>query len=867
MKKKLLTIILSIFMMLVMMPTAIFAEGSQERLETSVASLKCGDIITYYDTIAEVFTSANSSNVDCEITILKECSHEGSLTLNNSNNKVITLNTGNEGTVFTIVANANSQSLVEVKSRVILKGNGGIITVNCNNKTSISGINVNGSSAQIDTYDGFILNIINGGTSTRGLVTINGAVGKLHGGKITCPKASENGVNKNLSTIVCWTDSSIDIYGGEYHWDVNGGTDYWAGVLDCATSNNKKLSIYGGYFDGPLWWSGSPLYNICGGKYTSQLKSNNAIKEGTDDWSDKLGAGKHSKEIKEKHNGIQYNYEVYDDNVKVININTGTTHNSIADGMSSLENGDTLQILQDISENVTVGLDKEFTLDLNGHVLKPSSENSIITVNGNLTVIDKAPDYTNNGYVDIYGLWHYDVEKDHSLQTGEITKSITGGIITGGAAENGGGVYVADNGAFTMTSGTILGNTATTSGGGIYATSNSNITLGGTAQISNNAVNIISNNVYLSSGNNIAVENPKNMIVGVTLENGIGRFTKNNNVSKDYVNYFYSDNSDYTVVINNTNDSDKYLELVNSTIKGSVKDNNNNPIDNAIVKLMLGTDEIASGRTNDIGEYSFTNVNNGVYNIVITTADGETKTKLLTVNNTGSTPQEIEVKVSSGKANSIVECNEETIEDTKLDIKKTVVDGLDEIAGEQTPSGNDKITIKLKVEPKNEQVVDSAEEIKQKAGNGKIVEFIDMGLIKLVNDEVIASFSDDNTKLLTIIIPFNFINIDVNSVMVLRKHGTGDAEILTKDPISGNEGYIVNTDAGTITIYAMKFSDYAIAYENADSNIPHNPKTRYKAPNTGVEVASINNHSLLKLSSLSIFVIGAYIAIKKKKDN
>ena len=45
------------------------------------------------------------------------------------------------------------------------------------------------------------------------------------------------------------------------------------------------------------------------------------------------------------------------------------------------------------------------------------------------------------------------------------------------------------------------------------------------------------------------------------------------------------------------------------------------------------------------------------------------------------------------------------------------------------------------------------------------------------------------------------------------------------------------------------------------------PTPRYKVPNTGVECTYSNNHSLLKLSSLSLLAIGAYIVIKKKKGN
>ena len=45
------------------------------------------------------------------------------------------------------------------------------------------------------------------------------------------------------------------------------------------------------------------------------------------------------------------------------------------------------------------------------------------------------------------------------------------------------------------------------------------------------------------------------------------------------------------------------------------------------------------------------------------------------------------------------------------------------------------------------------------------------------------------------------------------------------------------------------------------------PTPEYVIPKTGVDGAYSNNHSLLKVSSLSLLAIGTYIAIKKKKDN
>lgn len=45
------------------------------------------------------------------------------------------------------------------------------------------------------------------------------------------------------------------------------------------------------------------------------------------------------------------------------------------------------------------------------------------------------------------------------------------------------------------------------------------------------------------------------------------------------------------------------------------------------------------------------------------------------------------------------------------------------------------------------------------------------------------------------------------------------------------------------------------------------PTPVYIIPNTGVEGTPTNNHSLLKISSLSLLAIGTYMVIKKKKDN
>ena len=95
-----------------------------------------------------------------------------------------------------------------------------------------------------------------------------------------------------------------------------------------------------------------------------------------------------------------------------------------------------------ISETLTVG--KPITLDLAGHVIRMTGSGSVIQASGRMTLTDSNPTATH---------------ADSSLPAG--------GVITGGHATDGGGVYA--TGDFTMTGGTIYNCTAGGKGGGVYA--------------------------------------------------------------------------------------------------------------------------------------------------------------------------------------------------------------------------------------------------------------------------------------------------------------------------------------------------------------------------------------------------------------
>ncbi len=140
----------------------------------------------------------------------------------------------------------------------------------------------------------------------------------------------------------------------------------------------------------------------------------------------------------------------------------------------------TIKLTQDLTapatggESITIPAGKDITLDLNGHVINANGGAfGVIKVEtgGTLTVIDSTPTTEHKGYVDANGLWH--LGEKSPLEEKETAKTVKGGVITGGkgngnatSGTNGGGVYV--YGTLNMKAGNIVGNKVTPSGDGVY---------------------------------------------------------------------------------------------------------------------------------------------------------------------------------------------------------------------------------------------------------------------------------------------------------------------------------------------------------------------------------------------------------------
>ena len=112
-----------------------------------------------------------------------------------------------------------------------------------------------------------------------------------------------------------------------------------------------------------------------------------------------------------------------------------------------------------LANDVTLSSDwtvsDEMVLCLNDHVLNLNGHH--IIVDGSLTLQDCGE--TIRKFSDNNGLW--------TLDQSNGTKSVTGGVITGGSATDGGAVFVNRYASFTMNGGNIVGNNSVDYGGGV----------------------------------------------------------------------------------------------------------------------------------------------------------------------------------------------------------------------------------------------------------------------------------------------------------------------------------------------------------------------------------------------------------------
>ncbi len=223
-------------------------------------------------------------------------------------------------------------------------------------------------------------------------------------------------------------------------------------------------------------------------------------------------------------------------------------------------------------------------------------------------------------------------------------------------------------------------------------------------------------------------------------------------------------------------------------------------ISGATITLKQGDKVLAVTKSDANGNYSFTNLLPGSYNVVCT-YDGKTVTKAAAVVNK---PVAVPFTVSSTAKNSLLELEKET----GVSVPALVVDGLSDVADAQV--GGQITTVKLTVTAKARDEQNSEQSaIQQLTKEQTIGMYLDA---KLTCNG--ASIGDSNNAVLKILIPYDFSA--KTALKVLRYHDTAATELTElkslpeSAPTDGT--WYPDVTGGQIIVYASKFSTYAVSY-------------------------------------------------------
>ena len=252
-----------------------------------------------------------------------------------------------------------------------------------------------------------------------------------------------------------------------------------------------------------------------------------------------------------------------------------------------------------------------------------------------------------------------------------------------------------------------------------------------------------------------------------------------------------------------------------------------------VITLMLGSKQVAQAVTDENGNYGFEHCLLGTYNL-IAEYEGIKQTVKAVLGHTDMT--DLEIDLPAGKTNTTVEVAPGTPD--------VVVGGLDEMMKEtdetvfteedkQFVEAGGKVEIKMEVKenpaPTNQTELEAkAEEVSDTTQIGL---YLDLDLTKTVTKTDGTETSDPITvanKLLENIIFLPGYMQGKNTYHVFREHDGVIEELpeLSSVPTGTNEGFIVDRVNHTITIYAMKYSTYGIAFTE-ECGHQYNTNTKY----------------------------------------
>ena len=353
-------------------------------------------------------------------------------------------------------------------------------------------------------------------------VYVNGGTLNLYSGQIASSKGQKGTDPNNRYGGGVYVDNggTFNMYGGVI---TKNDANYGGGV--CVTGTNSKFNMHGGTITKNTANHGGGVY-VEGGKFTMN---------GTSSITDNIANGKNGK------NGTSGGVYVSNNGTFTMNGGTisGNTANSTDGGVGVYRgtapakfemNGGTITG-NTASQGGGVGVHRvDSTFIMNGG-----------TISGNTATNNGGGVYVEGG--------------TFTMHDGTIGGTIEGDANT--ANQDGGGVYVS-SGTFTMSDGRITGN----HNNGVFVSNSANttFTVSGAPTVMGNTRESADSNVFLAGSQTITIGGTLNEGASIGVTRG-AYFVIANNVNEDYSSIFFSDNTQYKVEYDKTDETNHKLVL------------------------------------------------------------------------------------------------------------------------------------------------------------------------------------------------------------------------------------------------------------------------------------------------------------------
>ena len=140
------------------------------------------------------------------------------------------------------------------------------------------------------------------------------------------------------------------------------------------------------------------------------------------------------------------------------------------------------------------------------------------------------------------------------------------------------------------------------------------------------------------------------------------------------------------------------------------------------------------------------------------------------------------------------------------------VEGLDAVLEDHFPGEEDTVEVFLQIKEETENEAET-QAITQ-AADGQQLDFLDLSLIKIFNGGEPQDIGSDNNRLLAVTLPYSSWGKRVEAVY---RYHDGNVDMLTTIPNSDGEYFVATKE--TVTVYAKKFSTYAIGYMEIEESL------------------------------------------------